>query len=152
MLNNIVIRLGNANQQENDEGNESPVEYDAIHTVNYRFVMNGSEDLKIAYQIIAECQALHPDPLDDMVEDDEVGSGKCAHVSSSLPYDLFPADIDYGEEEETNGNGNGNGDNDDPYGYDAHFASMNQGTRGSRFGRNRRGQQDDQGRVPDSNA
>lgn len=33
------------------------------------------EDLKTAYQAIAECQALHPDPLDDMVEDDEVGSG-----------------------------------------------------------------------------
>jgi hypothetical protein len=38
--------------------------------------MATSEDLKTAYQIIAECQALHPDPLDDMVEDDEVGSGK----------------------------------------------------------------------------
>ena len=37
--------------------------------------MATSEDLKVAYQIIAECQALHPDPLDDMVEDDEVGSG-----------------------------------------------------------------------------
>ncbi len=69
----------NANHQENggdDDRSESPVEYDSIRTVNYRFVMATSEDLKTAYQIIAECQALHPDPLDDMVEDDEVGSGK----------------------------------------------------------------------------
>ncbi len=55
---------------------DSPVEYDSIRTVNYRFVMATSEDLKIAYQTIAECQALHPDPLDEMIEDDEVGSGK----------------------------------------------------------------------------
>jgi hypothetical protein len=60
-----------------EERSESPVEYDAIYTVNYRFVMASSEDLKIAYQAIAECQALHPDPLDYVVEDDEVGSGKC---------------------------------------------------------------------------
>lgn len=69
----------NANHQENggdDDRSESPVEYDSIRTVNYRFVMATPEDLKTAYQIIAECQALHPDPLDDMVEDDEVGSGK----------------------------------------------------------------------------
>ena len=143
-----AVRLGNTNEEGDGERNESPVEYDAIHTVNYRFVMNGSEDLKTAYQIIAECQALHPDPLDDMVEDDEVGSGEYSHVRSSPLCHSFRVDIDYGEEEETNGNGHGNGDNDDPYGYDAHFASMNQVTRGSRFGRNRRGQQDDQGRVP----
>jgi hypothetical protein len=64
--------------QENgdEERSNSPVEYDSIRTVNYRFVMATHEDLKIAYQTIAECQALHPDPLDDMVEDDEVGSGK----------------------------------------------------------------------------
>ena len=70
----------NGNHQENGNGDdnrsESPVEYDSIRTVNYRLVMATSEDLKTAYQIIAECQALHPDPSDDMVEDDEVGSGK----------------------------------------------------------------------------
>ena len=45
--------------------------------------MATSEDLKIAYQTIAECQALHPDALDEMVEDDEIGSGKfycCLHA------------------------------------------------------------------------
>ncbi|CAF2054560.1 unnamed protein product [Rotaria magnacalcarata] len=117
---------GDGDQQRSD----SPVEYDSIRTVNYRFVMATSEDLKIAYQTIAECQALHPDPLDDMVEDDEVGS-----------------DIDYGEEDENNGNANGNGhnDDDDPYGYNAHFASSNQELRGSHFTSRRRGQHDDQG-------
>ncbi len=64
-------------QENGDEGrSESPVEYDSIRTVNYRFVMATSEDLKTAYQSIAECQALHPDPIDEMLEDDEVGSGK----------------------------------------------------------------------------
>ncbi|CAF0721126.1 unnamed protein product [Adineta steineri] len=119
------------NHQENgDDGrSESPVEYDSIRTVNYRFVMLTSEDLKIAYQTIAECQALHPDPLDDMVEDDEVGS-----------------DIDYGNEDENNENGDGHDEDDDPYGYNAHFSSTNQGNRGSRFGGSHgRGQHNDQG-------
>jgi hypothetical protein len=73
-----------ANHEENgdDERSNSPVEYDSIRTVNYRFVMATNEDLKTAYQSIAECQALHPDPLDDMVEDDEVGSGKYCHCFS----------------------------------------------------------------------
>lgn len=34
-----------------------------------------NEDLKLAYQAIAECQALHPDPTDDMGDEDEIGSG-----------------------------------------------------------------------------
>lgn len=67
----------NDHQANGDDGrSESPVEYDSIRTVNYRFVMATSEDLKTAYQVIAECQALHPDPLDDAVDDDEAGSGK----------------------------------------------------------------------------
>ncbi len=71
-----------------EERSESPVEYDSIRTVNYRFVMATSEDLKIAYQTIAQCQALHPDPLDDMVEDDEVGSGKYCYCVE-LVYSFF---------------------------------------------------------------
>ncbi|CAF1295847.1 unnamed protein product [Adineta ricciae] len=116
------------NPQENGDSarSDSPVEFDSIRTVNYRFVMATSEDLKVAYQTIAECQALHPDPLDDMVEDDEVGS-----------------DIDYGEEDENNENGNGNND-DDPYGYNAHFSGSHQQTRGTRFGGHRRGDHADQ--------
>ncbi|CAF1054499.1 unnamed protein product [Rotaria sordida] len=118
-----------ANHQGNgdEERSNSPVEYDSIRTVNYRFVMATSEDLKIAYQTIAECQALHPDPLDEMVEDDEVGS-----------------DIDYGNEDENNENGNGHNEDEDPYGYNAYFASTNQASRGSHFGVRRRGQHDDQ--------
>lgn len=72
----IVDTANHRGNGDDDEGNDSPVEYDSIQTVNYRFIMATSEDLKLAYQAIAECQALHPDPLDDMVEDDEVGSGK----------------------------------------------------------------------------
>jgi hypothetical protein len=74
----FVLFLDTTNHQENgdEERSDSPIEYDSIRTVNYRFVMATSEDLKIAYQTIAECQALHPDPLDETVEDDEVGSGK----------------------------------------------------------------------------
>ncbi|UJR37990.1 hypothetical protein I4U23_030672 [Adineta vaga] len=121
-----------SNHQENGDGDsgrsESPVEFDSIRTVNYRFVMATSEDLKTAYQATAECQALHPDPLDDMVEDDEVGS-----------------DIDYGNEDDNNENGNGNHeDDDDPYGYNAHFSSSHQRTRGTRFGGHRRGEHGDQ--------
>ena len=52
------------------------------------------------------------------------------------------SDIDYGNEDE---NGNGTLDDDDPYGYSAHFASINPVIRGSRFGGHRRGQHDDQG-------
>ena len=72
-----IVDNTNNNQANGDNGrSDSPVEYDSIRTVNYRFVMASSEDLKTAYQIIAECQALHPDPLDDAVDEDEVGSGK----------------------------------------------------------------------------
>jgi hypothetical protein len=56
-------------------------------------------------------------------------------------------DIDYGNEDENNENGDGNNEDEDPYGYNAHFASTNQGTRGSRFGSHRRGQHGDQGRL-----
>jgi hypothetical protein len=55
--------------------------------------------------------------------------------------DIF-IDIDYGNEDE---NGDGNNEDDDPYGYNAHFASTNPITRGSRFGSHRRGQHDDPG-------
>ncbi|CAF0798448.1 unnamed protein product [Didymodactylos carnosus] len=89
--------------QENGSGDtehESPVEYDAIQTVNYRFIFTDSDQLKTTYQAIAQCQALHRDPSDDMREDDEDGS-----------------DIDYGnndaeegeEEEETYYGGYGHG-------------------------------------------
>lgn len=105
--------------------------------------MASSEDLKTAYQVIAECQALHPDPLDDAVDEDEVGSGKSHDVSNHLFYDLY-LDIDYGNDEE---NGNGAADDDDPYGYSAHFASINPVIRGPRFGSHRRGQHDDQGMM-----
>lgn len=108
--------------------------------------MATSEDLKTAYQIIAECQALHPDPLDEMVEDDEVGSGKYIIYKLIKIFILF-IDIDYGNEHDNNENGDGNNEDDDPYGYNAHFASTNQGTRGVRFGGHRRGQHDDQGRL-----
>jgi hypothetical protein len=54
--------------------------------------MATSEDLKIAYQTIAQCQALHPDPLDDMVEDDEVGSGKYCYCVE-LVYSFFKFNI-----------------------------------------------------------
>lgn len=112
--------------------------------------MATSEDLKAAYQTIAECQALHPDPLDDVVEDDEVGSGKYYYkiFQSRLLFYFIFVDIDYGNEDETNENGNH--EDDDPYGYNAHFASGNQGTRGSRFGGHRRGQHDDQGKKIDN--
>ncbi|CAF1517205.1 unnamed protein product, partial [Didymodactylos carnosus] len=94
--------------QENGSGesvHELPVEHDAIQTVNYRFILTDSDQLKTAYQTIAQCQALHPDPLNNVVEDDEEGS-----------------DIDYGnndneaeEEEETYYGGYGHG-----YGLNQH--------------------------------
>jgi hypothetical protein len=98
--------------------------------------MASSDDLKIAYQTIADCQALHPDPLNEMVDDDEVGSGKKKISFVRVHLIDILTDIDYDDDDQSNGNGhnNGNGNNDDdPYGYNAHFASMNQGMRGGRF-------------------
>ena len=81
----VIVQKSKDDDEESSEEdpNASPVEFDAIETVNYRFVMANAEDLKIAYQTIADCQALHPDPLDDVVEEDEVGSGKNPKVLSS---------------------------------------------------------------------
>lgn len=81
----------NDDEPENEDRSGSPVEYDAIETVNYRFVMGNAEDLRFAYQTIADCQALHPDPLDDVVEDDEAGSGTYRTVSS---LNLFTSSLD----------------------------------------------------------
>ena len=79
----VVQKSDDDEQSDDDERSASPVEYDSIRTVNYRFVMATSEDLKVAYQTIAECQALHPDPLEEAVEDDEVGSGKKIKFNSN---------------------------------------------------------------------
>ncbi len=66
-------------------------------------------------------------------------------MTDFLPSIHGTLDIDYGNEDENNENGDGNHEDADPYGYNAHFASMNQGTRGSRSGGHRRGQHGDQG-------
>ena len=80
----IVQKAKNDEDDEDEDRSDSPVEYDAIETVNYRFVMASHDDLKNAYQVIADCQALHPDPSDEMVEDDEVGSGRSTSFSPRI--------------------------------------------------------------------
>ena len=129
----VVIVEKSTNNDDDEDQSDSPVEDDAIETVNYRFVMSSNDDLKNAYQTIADCQALHPDPSDDLLEDDEVGSGWSMTFSfSKSKIDIFffsSSDIDYGEDDDDEpSNGNGDGD---PYGYEEHFSSTNRPENGS---------------------